>query len=277
MKHFKLLALAILIAIFVLIIRGQVRSMDPPSSSFNSGGSSESEDVPRLVLDDEEPSPDHPSDRDSEQNAATTAASPIVRSTAALDVKQLYECGDVPRSETELQERLDVLREMERRDGRDYQKRIFEVVQKYERCVAVPLETRRSRTEILALSADSGDDEEKLKFVNEGMPSESDAESMALYQEKARGYLDVLLGKGNAAALRAKAIAYSKGSAYPRDPAKAYSYLFAYAIAEPKDTNVAATLAMVESGIDPRVIDSLRAVGSDLAKCCSKQLVRKQK
>jgi len=268
MKRSRVLGLTLLI----VAVGGLISFLYRPHQANAPSQKQDSLVIPKAV-----PSPDkadvvQPPDNKIGEPAVAGSTTPTVaavKNSPGISVQQLYECRDVPENETDLQGRLEVLKELERKEQVNYQTMMLAAIAAYEKCKAIPPEIWRSRTEVLAKSADSGDDEEKLKFVNDGMPDASDSESFALYQEKSREYLKLLLGKGNPAALRAKANAYSRGSAYPRDPAQAYSHMFAYALAEPRDEQVSAALAIVEARMDPRVVEALRAVGSDLAKCCA--------
>lgn len=145
---------------------------------------------------------------------------------------------------------------------------------KFAKCDLIPGEVHEAfERQLYALRAETGSTAERIEYTLRGYPrdttSETYNEEMQEYRERSRRFLDEGVAQGEPDALAALAHAYRRSNIYRPDPARAYVYAYAHALAINQiDETILRRLTQMEGGLIQETIPALRAEAESIANCC---------
>ena len=154
---------------------------------------------------------------------------------AAMDLyENLSECNGVPSSVESLKDMQEHMASEYRTDSQAYNNSVAVLNKSFQQCSLLTDEQKNTAKHWLSVSAELGNPKARLAYVLRGEPdsgSDTYYHDMQDYDANAARYLTDEIDAGNSNALLIASIAYGPHGAFAEDPAKAYSYLYAYSLA----------------------------------------------
>lgn len=201
----------------------------------------------------------------------------LARSGDRLALEDLYQdlmkCKGVPASDAAMQSAMERL-QADAEESESAKQTLGRFQQeRYARCQTIPSQVRNAfETELYALRAELGGVDEKLDYLQRGMPDPDSAnypEDRDAYETRARGFLDGMIASHNSRALQAMSTSYLRGLAHPRDISRAYVYACAYGLTQANlDEATAQRISVLEHRLVSGTVPALQQEAARVAACC---------